>query len=431
MNAGPRLRVAVTSRAVHPLHGLGGLERHVFDLVRHLAARGVEVTLVTPPPRPGCPREAIAALETSARLVHVPYVTFPLANRPGTTILDRDTAYPLFGWRAGRRAAHLVAQGRIDVVHGLGASALGYARARRRGAGAPLVLNPQGLEEFGATAPDAARLKRLAYVPLQRAVRAVARAADCVLATDRALVPVVERWLPMAAGKVAVVPNAIDVEACRRHAGSAEAMAMRQQAGLGASDFVMLSVGRLERNKGFDVMVDALAGARARLDVLVPGWTWVLAGDGPERRALASRVQSAGLAHAVRLAGRLSDAALHAWYEAATVFVHPTRYEGSSLVTLEAMAHARPVVATRAGGLPDKVVDDVTGWLVAPSDAGALARALVVAAEALARLPAMGAEGAALVDREFAWPAVARRTEEVYRRLLAYDSPLGTRPGGP
>ena len=49
-------------------------------------------------------------------------------------------------------------------------------------------------------------------------------------------------------------------------------------------------------------------------------------------------------------------ATLHAWYDAADLFVHPTRYEGSSLVTLEAMLHRRPVLATRAGGLPDKVI---------------------------------------------------------------------------
>ena len=49
--------------------------------------------------------------------------------------------------------------------------------------------------------------------------------------------------------------------------------------------------------------------------------------------------------------------------------MHPTRYEGSSLVTLEAMAHRRPVVATRAGGLPDKVRPGVNGWLVTPDDA--------------------------------------------------------------
>ena len=74
--------------------------------------------------------------------------------------------------------------GGVDIVHGFGASVLGYAR-RRQPSAAPLVLNPQGLEEFGATDPSRAPIKRAAYFPLRRAVLACARAADCVIATDR------------------------------------------------------------------------------------------------------------------------------------------------------------------------------------------------------------------------------------------------------
>jgi hypothetical protein len=98
-------------------------------------------------------------------------------------VIDRSTAYPLFGMRAGAVAADLVARGEADIVHGFGASVLGYAR-RRRMLTAPLVLNPQGMEEFGASDPSRAGLKRMAYLPLQVAVRARA-ARHAVIATDR------------------------------------------------------------------------------------------------------------------------------------------------------------------------------------------------------------------------------------------------------
>ena len=107
-------------------------------------------------------------------------------------MIDRSTAYPLFGLRAGRLAWELVRDGKIDIVHGLGASVLGYAR-RRATSRAPLVLNPQGLEEFGATSPGRARLKRAGYLPLRRAVLICAKAADRIIATDRALEPIVPR----------------------------------------------------------------------------------------------------------------------------------------------------------------------------------------------------------------------------------------------
>ncbi len=111
----------------------------------------MEVTLITRPPKSGA--DAITDAGIATRFV--PYRTFPLAGRRGTTVLDRSTAYPLFGERAGRLAWSLVKDGHVDIVHGFGASVLGYAR-RRSTSTAPLVLNPQGLEEFGATDPSRA-----------------------------------------------------------------------------------------------------------------------------------------------------------------------------------------------------------------------------------------------------------------------------------
>ena len=98
----PPLRVAVVARSVYPLHGLGGLERHVYDLVRYLADAGVETTLVTRTPAAA---HAAADIHPDITLLTVPYRTFPLAGRRGTTVIDRSTAYPLFGMRAGRVAA--------------------------------------------------------------------------------------------------------------------------------------------------------------------------------------------------------------------------------------------------------------------------------------------------------------------------------------
>ena len=178
--------VAVVARSAFPLHGLGGLERSVYDLVRYLADAGVRVTLITRTPQRGSPSLGHEGVSTR----FIPYRTFPFAGRRGTTVIDRSTAYPLFGERAGRLAWTLVREQQIDIVHGFGASVLGYARRRDR-ATAPLVLNPQGLEEFGATDPSRARVKRAAYLPLRRAVQRCARAADRVIATDRVLEPAV------------------------------------------------------------------------------------------------------------------------------------------------------------------------------------------------------------------------------------------------
>jgi glycosyltransferase involved in cell wall biosynthesis len=418
--AGP-VRVAVVSRAVYPIHGFGGLERHVHDLLRHLLAR---VTLITRPPVRGREGGLEPLVSTGLGVRVVPYRTFPLAGRRGTTILDRSTAYPLFGSRAGRSAADLVARGQLDIVHGLGAAALGYARQRLRNPRqtVPFVLNPQGLEEFGATNPDRARVKRLAYRPLQRAVRTSARAADCVIATDRVLVPWLLHHLAVTPDRVRVVPNAIALDTCDALAKASDPGRLRAAAGVPADRPVLLSAGRLEANKGFHVLVEALASLATRGG---RPWHWVLAGDGPAAPRLRRLVAEHGLTGRTHLVGRVSDVELHGWYEAATVFVHPTLYEGSSLVTLEAMAHRRAVVATAAGGLPDKVRPGVNGWLVPPGDAAALVRAIGEAV-ASSDLAALGREGRAIVEREFSWTSAVDRQLEVYDELRS-AAPAGRR----
>ena len=442
MADGRPLRVAILARSVHPLHGVGGLERHVYDLLHHLARRGLSITLITKPP--STPGALGAAADVSAlfaapsgliALRTVPYVTFPGAGRRGTTVIDRATAYPVFGWRAGRVAADLVRANQVDLVHALGASGLGYALAHARAdAPAPFVLNPQGLEEFGGTHPGFARLKRLAYTPLQAAVRTCARAAEAVLATDHALVAPVRTHLRIDPARIHVVPNAVDLDTIDRAqaAAVAPARALRARLGLGEGERLLLSVGRLEENKGFHVLASALAelgaGGRAgggdRAGGRLSPWRWVLVGDGPFRPRIASAIEAAGLAAQVQLAGRVSEAELAAWYAAADLFVHPTLYEGSSLVTLEAMACGKPVVATRAGGLPDKVRPGETGWLVEPGAPAALADAL---AEALHQsndtLARFGAAGRSLVEDAFAWPVVAAQLEALYAALVRGRTP--------
>lgn len=397
------------------------MERHVFEVVRHHLDDGLAVHVVTRPPTQrleDCAArdawDAVAAHPLFS-LEPVPYRSFPFAGRAGTTVIDRSTAYPLFGWRAGRCALRVVARGRADVIYASGASGFGYAPARENGAAsAPLVLNPHGLEEFAmADAPGGVNyLKLAAYAPLRAVVRRTARAADAVIATDRVLAPLVVRHLRVGPDRVRVVPNGIDV--ARIAASAPDGRRIRIDSGIADGDVVLLSVGRLQQNKGFQVLAAALGRWRDR-----PGWIWAVAGEGPYREAIARAATESGIANRVRWLGRVSDASLHAWYEAADLFVHPTLYEGSSIVTLEAMAHGRPVVATLAGGLPDKVEDGVSGWLVPPGDAGALAGALDAALAARDRWQSMGEAGRALALRAFDWKVVERALVDVYESVLS------------
>jgi glycosyltransferase involved in cell wall biosynthesis len=424
------MRVALLTRAVFPLHGYGGLERHVYDLARALIDRGVEVTLITPPP--SSPDLTMSAIHPALGGEFIPYRTFPMAGRRGTTVLDRSTAYPIWGLRAGRRALELVREKRIDIVHGFGASVLGYARLRRHtatareapsaarlgGATAPLVMNPQGLEEFGATDPSRAPLKRAAYFPLRRSVLMCAAAADAVIATDRSLEPYVLRHLGIPPERMTTIPNALDLRSVDAATDPAMIERLRDRHGVAPGEHILLSVGRLEASKGFHVLARALAAGREHGALDGRPWRWVVLGDGPYRPMLDTLVSELGLEGQVRFLGRVTDQEMHAWHELATIFVHPTLYEGSSLVTLEAMAHRRAVVASAAGGIPDKVRPGENGWLVPPGDASALAAAISGAVSDPARLARYGLAGRAIVEREFSWTAAGDATVALYRRLL-------------
>jgi glycosyltransferase involved in cell wall biosynthesis len=229
----------------------------------------------------------------------------------------------------------------------------------------------------------------------------------------------VVRHLRPRRGQLHTIPNGIDLPEAAALAGPADGAVVRQRHGIGPNSLVLLSVGRLEHNKGLDVLAAALGRARSSAALAATGWRWIIVGTGPFRHQIEAAIARHGIeSHAV-FVGRASEADLHAWYEAASLFVHPTRYEGSSLVTLEAMAHRRPIIATRAGGLPDKVRTGENGWLVEPDDADGLARAIEDAAAERAWFPTLGARSRQIVEQEFSWNVLVDRQIAVYRELLS------------
>ncbi|MBI3932562.1 MAG: glycosyltransferase family 4 protein [Acidobacteria bacterium] len=401
------MRVALLSRGAHPLHPPGGMERAVYHLAKHLRAKGVETVLVTRP----ATREGATF---PGDLVTVPYATWRgLAHG---RVLDRALHYPRFSRRLGAAVAELVAGGRVDLVHAQGLTAWGYGRLRRRDRSlrAPLVMNPQGMEEHKTRG-----LKRLALTRLRALSREAARLADRVVATDFATQEEVERLLGVEAARVVVLPNGIDPDEIAGATPADPAAAVRAAfPAVAESSPMVLSVGRLEAYKGFGDVLAALAqlhGARR----LPEAWAWVVVGQGSDRARLLAAAVERGVASHVHLVGRVADRLLHALYARADIFAHATRYEGSSLVTLEAMAHGLPVVASRTGGIPDKVVPGETGLLVEPGDVAGLAEGLLALAADPSRRKALGVRGRALALGAFGWPVLAERTIALYERLLA------------
>jgi len=179
----------------------------------------------------------------------------------------------------------------------------------------------------------------------------------------------------------------------------------------------LLFVGRLNRQKGIEILLHALSripDTSVSLDVV---------GDGEDREAMEALAGGLGIADRIRWHGQLEPSKLADFYRRAAALVVPSVGEGLGLVAVEAQLCETPVVAFDSGGLPDVVQHDRTGILVKDVDAGALAAALVSLLARPDRGSALGAAGRLHALATFAPESVARRYADIYRSAIAERRP--------
>jgi glycosyltransferase involved in cell wall biosynthesis len=366
-----RLRVAV----LDSIPAWGGGQKWDVQAAQSLARRGHFAAIA-------CARGS--ALEARARSAGLPVWSAPVGR---------------LGWRFGTALAlaRFLRRERIGLVIGnvgrdlrLGALACplaGAALLQRRGLLRPVRRGPWNRWLYG------------------RAVRRV-------IVNSEALRRLVLESAPWLAGRVALLPNAVDTSALA--GGGAR---LRAELGLTSEAPLVGAVGRLTPMKGFE----HLLGAWPLVLEKHPGARLVLFGDGELRGALEQQAARLGIAASVSLAGFRED--VDALYDALDVFVLPSvRDESMSHAALEAMAHARPVVATEiaSGGL-EAARERGACRIVPTGDERALAAAL---AELLGNREArarMGSKARELALREHSLEVAAGRLEAILREALAEE----------
>jgi glycosyltransferase involved in cell wall biosynthesis len=174
---------------------------------------------------------------------------------------------------------------------------------------------------------------------------------------------------------------------------------------------VVGNIAALVAHKGQRYLVDAApAIVRARPDTQI-----LIFGEGELRPALQRQIKSLGLEHNVKLVGFRPD--ILSLLGGLDVFVMSSLTEGLGTSILDAMAASRPVVATTAGGIPETVVDGVTGLLVPPGHAAPLAEAIITLMGDPARRQAMGEAGLARVRERFTVDGMVDATLAVYEHV--------------
>ncbi len=392
---------------------VGGIARHVAELSSALARAGHLVDVVTAH-HPGAPEEEIIASSGSGRLrvlragppplnpldfvCEIHQLDFGLLQR---LLQDRTVGAP-----EGRTSAS-----RYHLIHAHDWLVAFAARTLRHGLSIPLVATIH--------ATEAGRNNGL-NTPVQHYIHSVewmlSYDAWRVICCSQAMAGEVESGLRTPPDKVRVIANGIDPERLTCTDTPVELAQFRRRWAR-EDERIIFFVGRLVREKGAQVLVDALPEVLA----VHPEAKLVIAGGGWWGH-LAAQAASRGVGHKVSFSGFVSDPDLARMYAVADVAVYPSLYEPFGIVALEAMAAGVPVITSDIGGFREVVRHDVTGlhtWANNPhSLAWGINRILGDAALA-ARLRH---QARVEVRERFGWDGIARQTVGVYEEVLALSA---------
>lgn len=303
-------------------------------------------------------------------------------------------------WRpaAIRSFVRLVRRGAFHVVHVHSQEAGLVARPLARWAGARnVVYTPQVID-----------IRRRRWQWLYVAVeRVLARLTDRLISVSELDRQRLIHW-GIPAQKIVTIPNGIDLGAFDDLPGPLQ---VRRELGVDPGRPLVMQVGRLSAQKDPLAFVEGAALAlRARSDA-----QFALVGEGPLAAELEREIAHRGLEEHVALLGWHEDA--FRLMGAADVVTLTSRWEGMPHTLLEAMACARPVVATDVNGCPVIVENGVTGYLVPPGDPRAWAGRVLNLVDHPSRAARMGRAGRRRVERDFSLQVVVPRIERLYTEL--------------
>jgi glycosyltransferase involved in cell wall biosynthesis len=358
--------------------GPGGTEFNAVRTAERLDRDRFDLTVVTMRPTGIlAPRYAAAG---------IPVAAFPVPSLVGLPAL-----------RQAARLARFLADGRFDVVHAHDRYTNVFVTLAARWAGTPVVIASKRWWH-------SPRAHQLANAFAYRFAHAVLANTDAVAASLRS----VERVRPE---RVVVVPNFVD-DAAFAPLPAAERTRLLREIGVPDGALVVGIVARLRPVKDHGSLLRAAALLRARW----PALRVVLVGEGSIQPYLEAQARALAVSDIVHFAGhRDHDPNPHNLFD---VSVLCSLHEGFPNTIVEAMAAARPVVATNVGGAPDAVEDGETGLLVPPRDPARLAEAIDALLGDPARRARMGAAGQRRARERYHASTVIPRLEALYEDLL-------------
>ncbi|MDA1017517.1 MAG: glycosyltransferase family 4 protein [Planctomycetota bacterium] len=314
-------------------------------------------------------------------------------------------------WTIVWKLSNLVRNGNVDIVHCGRCLPEGWmAYALKKLQGVPYISYVHG-EDVEAAATS----RELSWM-----VRRVIHNADYLIANSHNTASILTECWQVPSEHIRVVHPGVDTT--RFVPAPASAVVRRR---LGWKDrTVVLTVGRLQKRKGHDMMIRALRDIRDA----VPDVLFAIVGDGQEREFLECLVKTEGVEGHVKFHGEINDRTMVQCYQQCDLFALPNRQvgrdiEGFGMVLLEAQACGRPVLAGKSGGTSETMDIPRTGVVLPCEEPVQIAEQVVELLLNPERLESMGAAGREWAEQEFDWSALSRRAADLFgvRRRVGED----------
>ena len=306
-----------------------------------------------------------------------------------------------------RELRKLIKTNKIDIIHSQGGRADFYARMNGR----PLRPGTKIVSTIATPVEgyDVNPLRKAIYCFFDRLSE---RFVDRFLVVSEALRKIMIDGHKVTPDKVVRVYNGIELNAYCPNTSDQSSWQIRNEYGIGATDVLIGAIGRLVWQKGLEYLIKSMPEiVKRHPDIKV-----IFVGDGPFRGSLENLCRQLGVEDKSIFTGYRSDT--KEILSAIDIKVIPSLAEGFPMVTLEAMAMEKPIVATCIDGITEQITDGVEGILVPPRDTNALVAAINAIIENKDLASSLGSAARKRVEREFTVEKMIDETEKVYRSLL-------------
>lgn len=374
----------------YPPHIVGGLARHTEGLSIYLQKNGVEVHVVTTKP------EKMTSHYEEVEGVHIHRVE-PL------NALDNQ----FLNWIGGlnlqitEKVMKLVSEHKFSLIHAHDWLVGEAAQVLSHNLNIPLITTIHATE-YGRHSGIFTELQRFIHNKEQKLVHS----SDQLIVCSEFMKDEVSEIFSISKQKIAVIPNGVRMEETKSETNPLHPIIQHEKRN------IIFSIGRLVKEKGFDLIIEA-AAKMSREDIC-----FVIAGNGPLFHEYDRLIKGYDLENRVYLIGFISDQHRNQFFENSTMAIFPSRYEPFGIVALEAMKFSKPIIVSETGGLQGIIKHFETGLFLKSGDVNSLVDQIEYILTNPREVKKMAENGKKLVDHFYSWQRVAEMTKRIYEEMF-------------